>query len=844
MVDFSALMKSASQDDPVHPRDIFNELPKTGEIHDLYQVQAEILDAWYENRTKHGDIVVELNTGGGKTLVGLLIALSITRETKKGSLYLVENRQLANQVVEQAKQLGIPARAYAGRDSLDADFDNGSVVLVGAYQSLFNGKSVFGVRGSRNQPLQLGGIVVDDAHASLGALREVFTLTIPANSEPVIYKKVLAEFEGAFKALEKENTYSEFREGIGTSVTEVPYAYWRKAEKRVSSILLEQAQARESKDDPFSDSLKFNWPLLKDNLKYCQVAVSRNQITIAAMYPLLNMIPSFKGAERRVYMSATITDYGDMVRAYDLRGLTSGAVIAPKSVSGVGRRMILFPSVEYLNSEKLLGLLQQEMDNHHGVVRLSPRVGSSVIEELSFYEPVGHDDVSAAIETLRNGTAKMPVSFVNRYNGIDLPGDACRVLIVEDLPAEIDDIDSIMSGCLRGSSIATQRIAQKIEQGVGRGVRGSSDHCVVLIVGNRLIDWMKREKNRKFFSPAFQVQLVMGDRINEGIDSASGLCGAMRQELESDEGWITFHAQELSRRMPDRDDRFGRSFEAACVERRAFAQWMERKSDAAIGSITNKLGRFKDDESYQGWLLGIASRIAFDSGKISESAELLSQAHSLNRQIENVKIGEEDKVSGEAMDQAKGIIKKLCSIGSASVLSRFDSDMAGLAFGTPFRDFELSLCALGSYLGFDSSREDRNGEGSDVYWVDSARTLGWALEAKNEKHSENPLNKTEAGQLRTACDWLRQKHDGIEAIPVSVHPNALAYKNASASNLYALAPDRLDALKRETRALIAEASCFSDEESAVELARVLENRSMLLENLTGRFLCPFKVSEE
>ena len=272
--------------------------------------------------------------------------------------------------------------------------------------------------------------------------------------------------------------------------------------------------------------------------------------------------------------------------------------------------------------------------------------------------------------------------------------------------------------------------------------------------------------------------------------------------------------------------------------------WMGRKSDAAIGSIRNKLGRFEDDESYQGWLLSIASRIAFDSGKISESAELLRQAHSLNRQIENVKIGEEDKVSGEAMDQAKGIIKKLCSIGSASDLSRFDSDTAGLAFGTSFRDFELSLCALGSYLGFDSSREDRNGEGSDVYWVDSARTLGWALEAKNEKHSENPLNKAEAGQLRTACDWLRQKHDGIEAIPVSVHPNALAYKNASASNLYALVPDRLDALKREARALIAEASCFSGEESAVELARILENRSMLLENLTGRFLCPFKVSEE
>jgi hypothetical protein len=52
--------------------EIFRRLPKSARIKDLYGSQVEVLQAWFANRDKQ-DHVLKLHTGGGKTLVGLLM---------------------------------------------------------------------------------------------------------------------------------------------------------------------------------------------------------------------------------------------------------------------------------------------------------------------------------------------------------------------------------------------------------------------------------------------------------------------------------------------------------------------------------------------------------------------------------------------------------------------------------------------------------------------------------------------------------------------------------------------------------------------------------------------------
>jgi hypothetical protein len=79
MVDFDHLRKAKAKAPAISPREIFTRLPKPAGINDLYASQAEVLDQWFERHTEK-DLVLKLPTGGGKTLVGLLIGQSALNE--------------------------------------------------------------------------------------------------------------------------------------------------------------------------------------------------------------------------------------------------------------------------------------------------------------------------------------------------------------------------------------------------------------------------------------------------------------------------------------------------------------------------------------------------------------------------------------------------------------------------------------------------------------------------------------------------------------------------------------------------------------------------------------------
>src|ERR1700704_5756622 len=111
MVDFKKLRESKAKPSPQKPRDIFNSLPKPPGINDLYASQAEVLDSWFARRTDK-DIVVKLHTGGGKTLVALLMAQSTMNETGQPVLYLAPTTQLVGQVLDKSREYGIAAVPY------------------------------------------------------------------------------------------------------------------------------------------------------------------------------------------------------------------------------------------------------------------------------------------------------------------------------------------------------------------------------------------------------------------------------------------------------------------------------------------------------------------------------------------------------------------------------------------------------------------------------------------------------------------------------------------------------------------------------------------------------------
>lgn len=138
-IDFGRLARDAADSARklLDPRDIFNALPaKSTDLDYLRGPQDQVLEQWHRRRDSR-DLVIKMNTGGGKTLVGLLIARSQLNEGLGPVAYLVPDHYLASQVCAEAERLGIETtsdpRAFA--------YASGRAVLVDVSVCSMEGQS-------------------------------------------------------------------------------------------------------------------------------------------------------------------------------------------------------------------------------------------------------------------------------------------------------------------------------------------------------------------------------------------------------------------------------------------------------------------------------------------------------------------------------------------------------------------------------------------------------------------------------------------------------------------------------------------------------------------------------
>jgi superfamily II DNA or RNA helicase len=161
----------------ISPRAIFASLPgRAAGFGYLRDVQGQVLDAWAKRRTER-DLLIKMNTGTGKTAVGMLILRSSLNEGRGPTLYVSPDNYLAGQVRQQVS-------AGLGIETVDdpecSAYLAGEAIAVVNIHKLINGKSVFGgPASSRARPLRIGTVVIDDAHAALATTDAQCTVRIP-----------------------------------------------------------------------------------------------------------------------------------------------------------------------------------------------------------------------------------------------------------------------------------------------------------------------------------------------------------------------------------------------------------------------------------------------------------------------------------------------------------------------------------------------------------------------------------------------------------------------------------------------------------------------------------------
>lgn len=447
--------------------------------------------------------------------------------------------------------------------------------MVCTYKALFNGKSKFGVRGGTH-PVDTAGIVLDDAHAAFSLVRDSFTLNINSGSDRDRYENLAGLFRESFKELDRLGTFDDILSGSEYATLEVPYWAW-----------LDKVDAVRAQLKTDSEKHKFEWPLLRDNLYCCHALISKHCVSITPVLPLVNMIPTFQEASRRIYMSATIADDSELIRTFDTDPNAVKNVLKSKSLAGVSERMILIPD-----------LMPFDFDVRDSIVKLlkmtaARKIGAIVLvssDELAKKWSdagdvvIGSENVDGYVMRLQRGDFFGPVTFSNRYDGIDLPGNSCRLLVMSGMPAGTSAYELFKAGALHTSDTITRMISQRIEQGIGRGARGAGDHCVIILTGSDITSWISKHINFQFLTSPTRAQLQIGTEISKEIKNFDDLVSTIERSYVRDKEWVGYHAETLAELVTDEQRDSNDAF-VASLERKALSLWNDSYNEKAVSTI-------------------------------------------------------------------------------------------------------------------------------------------------------------------------------------------------------------------------------------------------------------------
>ena len=766
-INFSALNKGSGREQAVHPRDIFNALPNKPRGMDyLRGPQDQVLDEWWKRRAAR-DLVIKMNTGGGKTIVGLLVAQSSLAEGTGPAVYLVPDHYLVEQVVAEAQRLGIAVTT----DPRDMAYARGRAILVDVFQRLFNGQSVFGVDGSvgRTAAVQASGtVIIDDAHACLGKAEHAFRLSVPED-DPV-YEALLALFKDALEQ-QSPASYLDLADGRPRAIQMVPYWAWIDRQRAVLERLHPLSGER-----PFL----FAWPLLVDILPDCRAVFTARGLEIAAPCVNSDVLPGFRQAGRHVYLTATLADDGVLVTDFGANAAQVGKPIVPANAGDIGDRLILVPQQTHSSApedeirEMILGLAETR-----NVAVIVPSDARARYWEDDAKMVLKKDNLAVGVQNMRANPASGLYVLVNRYDGVDLPGDACHVLVIDGLPEALDGIERTEAAQLSGTSLLTARQVQRLEQGMGRATRSNEDYCVVFLLGARLAERLHGPAARASFSPATRAQIELSEEVGdliEGTDVGT-LRQAAQQCLDRDPDWVSASRGRLATL------RYGDAVVTAFATgtRAAFEHAAAKDYPAAVAELQRAVNDTGDlaVTAYLKQQLA-AYQHHFDpvaAQQTQKSANAVNR--NLLRPLEGVRY---EKLSAPTYAQGAVAATHLQAVyGSGNdLVIGMNALLGDLDWGPRTRAFEQAWADLACAIGFASQQpEHETGRGRDGLWA-VAGGIFYVIEAKSGAKDDHPVYKSDAEQLSNAMDWFTAEYTTVAtAVPVLVHPRAKFDKKAA-----------------------------------------------------------------
>jgi len=767
---------------PETPDKLFRELTRR-KFPDVLPHQAEIMQAYASQAVDQADVALQLPTGSGKTLVGLLIAEWRRRKFKERVVYLCPTRQLVHQVAEQANEkYGLSVATFVGRQrdfapADKADYQQAQKIAITTYSGLFNTNTFFD---------NADVIFVDDAHASENYIAAHWTLRISRLDEAHValhqaLTNALAPHLSATDLSRLRGIWEDVVDRTWVDKLATPTLHTIKNE------LIEILDAHTRGSD-----LAYQWSLLRDHLDACHVYLSSQDILIRPLLPPTFSHAAFQAARQRVYMSATLGVGGDLERLTGRKSIRR--LPAPKGwdTQGVGRRFFIFPEMSLTSAE--IPTLRTELMKRAGrsvVLVPSDKMAETIVDQIDAslgYAVFRAADIEESKASFVSSSQAVAV-VANRYDGVDFAGDECRLLFIEGLPKAMNSQERFLMTRMGANTLYNERIQTRVVQAIGRCTRSLEDFSAVVVAGEELPDYLADIRRRKFFHPELQAEIAFGTFQSKDTTIAN-LVENFEIFLENGKAWEAANQSIVEDRNKTQQTflpAIGELQEAVAAEVDYQTALWRHDYEAAVGAAERVLGVLaapvlRGYRALWNYLAGSASYLGAQRGigsLESKARHYFREAYKCAPDIswltEFARREITDAVAVDAADfalqrQVERIGAELTRLGAThdrEFAKKEKSILEGLL--DPAR-FEQAQVELGSLLGFISNKIEAEGS-PDPWWISGSRCI--VFEDYVNTTPDGELDVTKARQATSHPDWMKMhvnEANGCEFLPVLVSP--------------------------------------------------------------------------
>ena len=385
---------------------------------------------------------------------------------------------------------------------------------------------------------------------------------------------------------------------------------------------------------------------------------------------------------------------------------------------------------------------------------------------------IGND----AILAFKRETLPKKIILAALYDGIDLPGKSCNVLILDGLARGSSLHDQFLEGSLDICAFKAANIASRTTQSIGRIFRSNTDHGVVILADKAQQSWLMSPENLAFLPALLQQQMKLGFELKKLVESGKlRYPELMEAVIAGRSDWDSFYNREIARLEAEQkptERRWG-DF-AARAEYNAFREMWEGRFEAAGRILSDLATKVEEhDPSHAAWYLHWIGVAFLHAGKTEDANAFFWQASN-----KKLPLGRPAKCFEEEL------AKKITTAGPQAirVAKLLDGDYAGSITGTlsglrsdggiNADTHEEGLKLLGEQLGFAGFRPDADtGKGPDVLWELPEMKVVVAFEAKTQKESPKVYKKNKhIGKVLNDCIWLDERYKGYSRRLLLVGP--------------------------------------------------------------------------